>query len=118
MEQKSFTIYGRTKDYCYLDPEEVGENVVLQAMDSKDTFLIEKMKTLKGVYCTNQGYADFRPIDILIEKDDYSIIANDTNQELVGMISLFLMEQRSRKTRSYIKAYKFIRITERRNWIC
>ena len=71
---------GRTKDYCYLDPEEVGENVVLQAMDSKDTFLIEKMKTLKGVYCTNQGYADFRPIDILIEKDDYSIIANDTNQ--------------------------------------
>ena len=36
-----------TKDYCYLDPEEVGENVVLQAMDSKDTFLIEKMKTLK-----------------------------------------------------------------------
>lgn len=80
VEQKSFTIYGRTKDYCYLDPEEVGENVVLQAMDSKDTFLIEKMKTLKGVYCTNQGYADFRPIDILIEKDDYSIIANDTNQ--------------------------------------
>lgn len=80
--------------------------------------MIEKMKTLKGVYCTNQGYADFRPIDILIEKDDYSIIANDTNQELVGMISLFLMEQRSRKTRSYIKAYKFIRITERRNWIC
>lgn len=118
VEQRSFTIYGRTKDYCYLDPEEVGENVVLQAMDSKDTFLIEKMKTLKGVYCTNQGYADFRPIDILIEKDDYSIIANDTNQELVGMISLFLMEQRSRKTRSYIKAYKFIRITERRNWIC
>lgn len=80
VEQKSYTIYGRTKDYCYLDPEEVGENVVLQAMDSKDTFLVEKMKTLKGVYCTNQGYADFRPIDILIEKDDYSIIASDTDQ--------------------------------------
>ena len=30
------------------------------------------------------------------------------------MISLFLMEQRSRKTRSYIKAYKFIRITEKK----
>ena len=48
----------------------------------KDKYIVvdEKMKTLKGVYCTNQGYADFRPIDILIEKDDYSIIANDTNQ--------------------------------------
>lgn len=80
VEQKSYTIYGQTKDYCYLDPDEVGENVVLQAMDSKDTYLIEKMKTLKGVYCTNQGYADFKPIDILIEKDDYSIIASDTSQ--------------------------------------
>lgn len=80
VEQKSYTIYSRTKDYCYLDPEEVGENVVLQAMNSKDTFLIEKKKTLQGVYCTNQGYADFRPIDILIEKDDYSIIASDTSQ--------------------------------------
>lgn len=80
VEQKSYTIYWQTKEYCYLDPDEVGENVVLQAMDSKDTYLIEKMKTLKGVYCTNQGYADFKPIDILIEKDDYSIISSDTNQ--------------------------------------
>lgn len=80
VEQKSYTIYGQTKKYCYLDPDEVGENVVLQAMDSKDTFLIEKMKTIEGVYCTNQGYADFKPIDILIRKDDYSIIASDTSQ--------------------------------------
>ena len=80
VEQKSYTIYGLTKKYCYLDPDEVGENVVLQAMDSKDTFLIEKMKTIEGVYCTNQGYADFKPIDILIRKDDYSIIASDTSQ--------------------------------------
>lgn len=80
VEQKSYTIYGRDDKYCYLDPDEVGENVVVQAMDSKDTFLIEKMKMLKGVYCTNQGFADFKPIDILMEKDDYSIIASDTNE--------------------------------------
>lgn len=80
VEQKSYTIYGRTSKYCYLDPQEVGENVVLQAMDSKETFLIEKKETLKGVYCTNHGYADFKPIDILAEKDDYSIISSDTNQ--------------------------------------
>ena len=35
---------------------------------------------MQGVYCTNRGYADFKPIDILTQKDDYSIIANDTNQ--------------------------------------
>ena len=91
---------------------------MLQAMDSKDTFLIEKMKTLKGVYCTNQGYADFRPIDILIEKDDYSIIANDTDQGVSRYDFIVLDGTTIKETRSYIKAYKFIRITERRNWIC
>lgn len=80
VEQKSYTIYGRSEKYCYLDPEEVGENVVLQAMDSKKTFLIEKKKTLQGVYCTNRGYADFKPIDILAQKDDYSIISEDTSE--------------------------------------
>ncbi|MFR7384125.1 MAG: hypothetical protein ACLUTO_06715 [Anaerostipes sp.] len=80
VEQKTYTIYGRSERYCYLDPDEVGENIVLQAMDSNQTFLIEKKKTLQGVYCTNRGYADFKPIDILTQKDDYSIIANDTSQ--------------------------------------
>lgn len=80
VEQKSYTIYGKDDKYCYLDPEEVGENVVLQAMDSKDTFLIEKKETIEGVYCTNRGYADFKPIDILAQKDDYSIISSDTDQ--------------------------------------
>lgn len=80
VEQKTYTIYQKTEKYCYLDPEEVGENVVLQAMDSKETFLIEKKATLQGVYCTNRGYADFKPIDILTQKDDYSIIKSGTEQ--------------------------------------
>ena len=80
VEQKSYTIYGRDKKYCYLDPKEVGENVVVQAMNSKETFLIEKKETLQGVYCTNHGYADFKSIEILTQKDDYSIIASDTNE--------------------------------------
>lgn len=78
VEQKEYTIYKKTKDYCYLDPEEVGENVMIQSMDSDKTLLIEKTKTLYGVYCTNQGYADFRPIEVVIQKDDYSIIEDDT----------------------------------------
>lgn len=78
VEQKNYKIYKRTEKYCYLDPEEVGENVVFQSMDSDKTFLVETTKSLEGVYCTNQGYADFRPIEILTKKDDYSIIENDT----------------------------------------
>ena len=49
-------------------------------MNSKETFLIEKKETLQGVYCTNHGYADFKSIEILTQKDDYSIIASDTNE--------------------------------------
>lgn len=79
VEQKNFTIYKKTKKYCYLDPEEVGEDVVLQSMDSDDTYLVEKTKTLEGVYCTNQGYADFRLIEKTAQKDDYCIVEENTN---------------------------------------
>lgn len=78
VEQKEYKIYRKTKNYCYLDPEEVGDDVVLQSMDSDETFLVEKTKTLYGVYCTNQGYADFRPIELVVQKEDYSIIKDDT----------------------------------------
>lgn len=79
VEQKDFTIYKKTKKYCYLDPEEVGEDVVLQSMDSDDTYLVEKTKTLEGVYCTNQGYADFRLIQKNAKKDDYCIVEENTD---------------------------------------
>ncbi|WP_274954142.1 HlyD family efflux transporter periplasmic adaptor subunit [Anaerostipes butyraticus] len=79
VEQKNFTIYKKTKKYCYLDPEEVGEDVVLQSMDSDDTYLVEKTKTLEGVYCTNQGYADFRLIEKTAQKDDYCIVEENTD---------------------------------------
>ena len=79
VEQKNFTIYKKIKKYCYLDPEEVGEDVVLQSMDSDDTYLVEKTKTLEGVYCTNQGYADFRLIEKTAQKDDYCIVEENTD---------------------------------------
>ncbi|MGN0416716.1 HlyD family efflux transporter periplasmic adaptor subunit [Anaerostipes faecalis] len=78
VEQKDYKIYKKTEKYCYLDPEEVGENIMLQSMDSDKTFLIEKTKSLYGVYCTNQGYADFRPVELVIRKDNYSIIKENT----------------------------------------
>lgn len=79
VEQKDFTIYRRTEKYCYLDPEEVGEDVLLQSMDSDKTYLVEKMKTLEGVYCTNHGYAQFRLIEKKTQKDEYCIISEDTS---------------------------------------
>lgn len=80
VEQKEYTIYKKTDNYCYLDPEEVGENIVFQSMDSDKTYLVEKTKSLKGVYCTNRGYADFRPVEFITKKEDYSIVESETKQ--------------------------------------
>ena len=78
VEQKEFTIYKKTKNYCYLDPEEVEEGTTFEAMDAGDRFTVWEMKNLKGVYCTNQGYADFRPVQVIVNKDGYSIVKTDT----------------------------------------
>lgn len=78
VEQKEFTIYKKTKDYCYLDPEEVEEGTTFEAMDAGDRFTVGEKKNIKGVYCTNQGYADFRPVQVIVNKDGYSIVKTDT----------------------------------------
>lgn len=78
VEQKEFTIYKRTEEFCYLDPEEVEEGTTFEAMDAEDRFTVGEKKSLKGVYCTNQGYADFRPVQVIVNKDGYSIVKPDT----------------------------------------
>ena len=78
VEQKEFKIYKKTKNYCYLDPEEVEEGTTFEAMDAGDRFTVGAKKRLKGVYCTNQGYADFRPVQVIVNKDGYTIVETDT----------------------------------------
>lgn len=85
VNQKDFTIYKQTKKYCYLDPEEVGEDVLLQSMNSKDSYLVQRKKKLKGVYCTNRGYADFKIVDVIVKQEDYSIVDDQTG----GGLSLY-----------------------------
>ena len=79
----------------------MGENVVLQSMDSDRTFLVETTKSLNGVYCTNQGYADFRPIEILTKKDDYSIIKGDT-EYVIGRYDFVVIESTTIKENQMI----------------
>ena len=57
----------------------MGENVLLQSMNSDKTYLVEKMKTLEGVYCTNHGYAQFKLVEKLAKKEDDCIVAEDTS---------------------------------------
>ena len=39
---------------------------------------VSKVGELVGVYCINQGYAEFRQIVILYQNDEYAIIQKNT----------------------------------------
>ena len=47
-------------------------------MKSGATYLMEKTESLEGVFYTNHGYTQFRLIEPIAKKDDYTIIRDDT----------------------------------------
>ncbi len=58
----------------YLDPNQFDKNTVLLKENSHETLELKEMRTLKGVYCINKGYAVFKQINILCESDTYYIV--------------------------------------------
>ncbi len=57
------------------------ENVLLKE-NGQDTFIVSKRATLTGVYNVNNGYADFRQINILSQNDEYAIVKANTRYGL------------------------------------
>lgn len=68
------TVYYEDDEYIYLDPNVFETGDVLLKPDSMETYPLEEMRSLKGVYCINKGYAVFKQIQILCESDEYYII--------------------------------------------
>ena len=50
--------------------------------NSNERYKIGDTAALKGVFCTNKGYADFRKIAVLEENDEYCIVAAGTSYGL------------------------------------
>lgn len=67
-------IYYEEDGYVYLDPSVFGKASTLLKPDSTEIFELRQMKSLKGVYCINKGYAVFRQIKVLCESDEYYIV--------------------------------------------
>ena len=44
--------------------------------------MVSKRATLTGVYNVNNGFADFRQINILSQNDEYSIVSSNTRYGL------------------------------------
>lgn len=69
----------------YLNPGAFDKDTMLVRpgeSGSPETYMLRNQKTLKGVYCINQGYAVFKQITILCENDDYYIVEEGTSYGL------------------------------------
>ena len=80
---KSYTIYKFEEDkdkYFYLYADEVEKNTVLFAGGNKNSaqYYLDKTVKKQGVYCVNQGYAEFRAIEKVSSSEDYVLVATNT----------------------------------------
>lgn len=71
-------IYYQDDEYAYVDTSLFQNGDVIKGSKDKDTYTLEKTKTLKGVYNVNKGYAVFRWVDILYENEEYCIVKKNT----------------------------------------
>lgn len=78
------TIYKTDKKYIYVDPNDFSKEDVITNSDNSKTLAIAQADTkkLKGVYCVNQGSADFRYIDIIYQDDEYTIVKDGVNYSI------------------------------------
>lgn len=76
LKQVSPDIYKTDDEYCYVDPNDFGQNDVLVNTQSNDTLALNTAEKaeLQGVFCVNQGIATFRYIDVLYQDDEYTIV--------------------------------------------
>ena len=71
----------KNREY-YVDATFLNAADILFKKDGQDNYVVSKRATLTGVYNVNNGYADFRQINILSQNDEYSIVSSNTRYGL------------------------------------
>ncbi len=74
--------YDEESDEYYVDASILDAENVLLKEDGQETFIVSKRATLTGVYNVNNGYADFRQINILSQNEEYAIVKANTRYGL------------------------------------
>ncbi len=84
IKQVQAAIYKSDDKFCYVDPNDFSSEDVLVNTDSEETLSLSQADTskLQGVFCVNQGVADFRYIDILYQDDEYTIVKTDVDYSI------------------------------------
>lgn len=74
----SVAVYAEKEDGIYVDANQlkIGDYLLLEGSMSENA--VSQVGELVGVYCINQGYAEFRQIVILYQNDEYAIIQKNT----------------------------------------
>ncbi|MGN0334728.1 MAG: HlyD family efflux transporter periplasmic adaptor subunit [Lachnospiraceae bacterium] len=85
------TFYSKTNGMVYIDPNEgsfTSKETYIQSGDrilvpnSNDLYQVGKTEELNGVYCINQGYTQFKKIEVLYENEEYTIVREGTSYGL------------------------------------
>ena len=67
-----------TQYLYFVDKKGFQEGDVAVCPEDQSRFVIKDIGVLEGVYCTNQGYAVFRHIELLDQKEEYAIVSKNT----------------------------------------
>lgn len=66
----------------YVDKKNFREGDVIVCPEDQSRYVIKDVGVLEGVYCTNQGYAVFRRIELLDQNEEYAIVSRNTSYGL------------------------------------
>lgn len=79
LKQTVANIYKVDDKYCYIDPNDFASDAVIVNVETNETLSLSNAskEELKGVYCVNQGIADFRYIEIQYQDDEYTIVSDN-----------------------------------------
>ncbi|MCH5265635.1 MAG: hypothetical protein J1F02_07025 [Lachnospiraceae bacterium] len=67
------------EDFYYINTSVLHGSDVLVDEQFKETHVVSSTEALPGVYCVNQGFCQFRPIDVLYQNKEYTIVSDTTS---------------------------------------
>lgn len=75
-------IYYDDGEYCYVDTRLFDYGNWVRSAANQERYQVRTMQQLKGVYNVNNGWAEFKKIDILYENDEFCIVDDSTENGL------------------------------------
>ncbi len=76
-------IYHKTQELYYIDKNEINKNDIFIMSESTQRFSVSSVSSLEGVYNVNNGFAEFKRIEIISQDKEYTIVKENTKYGLI-----------------------------------